>query len=59
VAEHDRDGAVVWAGEGKSGATLVGRCYGVLPGRAAWCRSALPGSTLPSSLQVGTNRTAD
>jgi transposase len=22
VADHDRDGAVVWAGEGKSGATL-------------------------------------
>jgi transposase len=29
VADHDRDGAVVWAGEGKSGVTLVGRCCGV------------------------------
>jgi transposase len=29
VADHDRDGAVVWAGEGKSGATLE-RCFDTL-----------------------------
>jgi hypothetical protein len=37
VAGHDRDGTVARAGEGKSGATLAGRCYGVQRGRAAWC----------------------
>jgi transposase len=35
VADHDRDGAVVWAGEGKSGASLE-RCFDT------WAPSAPP-----------------
>jgi transposase len=40
VADHDRHGAVVWAGEGKSGATLE-RCFDALgPERTAQLQAA-------------------
>jgi transposase len=40
VADHDRDGAVVWIGEGKSGATLEAFFAGLGPERAARLQAA-------------------
>jgi transposase len=40
VADHDRDGAVVWAGQGKSGATLEAFFTALGPQRAAQLQAA-------------------